>query len=59
MVYGSETRAMRVEDMNRLVRAERIMVRSICGVSLRDGKSSVELLSRLGLASECFVGLGM
>jgi len=48
MVYGSETWAMRVEDMNRLVRAERMMVRLMCGVSLRDGKSSAELLSRLG-----------
>jgi len=50
-VYGSETWAMRVEDMNRLVRAERMMVRSMCGVSLRDRKSSAELLSRLGLVS--------
>jgi len=48
------------------VRAERMMVRSMCGVSLRDGKSSAELLSRLGLVgvSEVvekigFVGLGM
>jgi len=37
--------------MNRLVRAERMMVRSMCGVSLKDGKSSVELLSRSGLVS--------
>jgi len=51
MVYGSETWAMRVEDMNRLVRAKRMMVRSMCGVSLRDGKSSAELLSRLRLVS--------
>jgi len=50
-VYGSETWAMRVEDMNRLVKADRMMVRSLCGVSLRDGKSSAELLSRLGLVS--------
>ena len=30
MVYGSETWEMRVEDMNRLVRAERSMVRAMC-----------------------------
>jgi len=35
---------MRVEDMNRLERAERIMVRSLCAVSLREEKSSDELL---------------
>jgi len=51
MLYGSETCAMRVEDMNRLVRAERMMVWSMCGVSLRDSKSSAELLSRLRLVS--------
>jgi len=46
-VYGSETWAMRVEDMNRLERAEGIMVRSMCGVSLREEKSSDELLGHL------------
>ena len=51
MVYGSETWATRVEDMNRLLKAERMMVRSMCGVSLKDGKSSAELLSRLGIVS--------
>ena len=49
MVYGSETWKTRVEDMNRLVRAERSMVRVMCRVSLKDGKSSEELLSRLGI----------
>ena len=55
MVYGSETWETRVDDINRLVRAERSMVRAMCRVSLKDGKSSEELLSRLGLAgySEC------
>ena len=37
--------------MNRLVRAERSMVRAMCRVSLKDGKSSEELLSRLGIVS--------
>ena len=36
MVYGSETWPMKTEDMKRLVRAERMMVRWMCGVSLRD-----------------------
>jgi len=42
---------MRVEDMNELEGAERIMVRSMCGVSLREEKSSDELLGRLGIVS--------
>jgi len=40
---------MRAVDMYRLVRTERIMVRCMCGVSLRDGKSTAELLRRLGM----------
>jgi len=49
MLYGSETWAMKVEDMTRLERTERMMVRWMCGVSLRDGKSSEELRKRLGI----------
>jgi len=51
MVYGSETWETIVEDMNRLVRAERSMVRAMCQVSLKDGKFSEELLNRLGIVS--------
>jgi hypothetical protein len=51
MVYGSETWAMRVEDMNRLERTERMMVRWMCGVTLKDKKCNMELLDRLGLES--------
>jgi len=50
-VYGSETWTVRVEDMNGLEGAERIMVWSTCGVSLREERSSDELLGRLGIAS--------
>ena len=49
MVYGSETWPMKTEDMRRLERAERMMVRWMCGVSLRDRKSSIELNERLGI----------
>jgi len=55
-VYGSETWAMRVEDMNKLERVERIMVRSMCGVLLRDVKLSDELLGRLGIVSVTVLG---
>ena len=38
---------MKVEDTHRLVRAERMMVRWMCGVTLRDRVPSGELLERL------------
>ena len=51
MVYGSETWAMKAEDMQRLERIERMMIRWMCGVKLSDRKANVELLSRLGIES--------
>ena len=33
LVYGSETLAMKVDDMQRLQRTERLMVRWMCSVS--------------------------
>jgi hypothetical protein len=49
LVYGSETWATKVEDMQKLERTERMMVRWMCGV--RRGISSRELNLRLGI--EC------
>jgi len=43
LVYGSETWPAKSEDMQRLERMERMMVRWMCGVSLKDHTSSVEL----------------
>ena len=51
LVYGSETWAMKAEDLARLKRAERMMVRRMCGVSLNDRKRGGELLRRLDI--EC------
>ena len=51
MMYGSETWAMRVEDMRRLERTERMMVRWMCGVTLKDRKRSEDLLEQLGIKS--------
>jgi len=51
MTYGSETWATKVEDMQRLERAENIMIRWMCGVTLKDRKSSEELRKRLGVVS--------
>ena len=44
MVYGSETWALKVEQLQQLERTERMMVRWMCGVSLKDRKRSQELL---------------
>ena len=38
---------MKVVDMNRLERTERMMVRWMCGVSLKDRRSSVHLQQSL------------
>ncbi len=50
MVYGSETWAMKVEDMQRLERAERMMVRWMCGVNLKNGISIRTLNSRFSVS---------
>jgi Reverse transcriptase (RNA-dependent DNA polymerase) len=49
MVYGSETWALKVSETQQVVRAERMMVRWMCGVSLKDRKTSQELLDRLAI----------
>ena len=51
MTYGSETWPMRVEDMRRLERAVKMMIRWMCGVTLRNRKSSEEIRNRLGIVS--------
>jgi len=48
---ASETWAVKVENMARLGRMERLMVRWMCGVHLKSRKASAELNSRLGI--EC------
>ena len=49
LTYGTETWATRVEDMQRLERNENWMVRWMCGVSLKDKKSTEDLRTRLGI----------
>ena len=51
LVYGSETWAMKVDDMQRLERTERLMVRWMCSVSLKDRIPSKELNRYLGVSS--------
>ncbi len=43
---GSETWPIKVEDMQRLVRTEKMMIRWMCGVTLKNRISSAELYSR-------------
>src|SRR5580692_7234761 len=49
MIYGSETWALRVEDTQKLMRAEVSMVRRMCGVSIKKHLSNEELRGRLGI----------
>ena len=51
MIYGSETWAMNMEQQRRLERAEMRMVRWMCGVSLREMKTSEELRNMMGIES--------
>jgi hypothetical protein len=51
MTYGSETWPMKIDDNKKLERAESMMVRRMCGVTLRDKKSNEELRQRLGIES--------
>ena len=49
LVYGSETWPMKAEDMQRLERTERMMVRWMCGASLKSRISSNDLNKRLNV----------
>ena len=56
ILYGSETWAVKEEDIRRLKRTEKAMIRWMCGVSLNDRRGAVtitgeELRERLNL--EC------
>jgi hypothetical protein len=50
-LYGSETWAMKVDNLHLLERTERIMIRWMCGVTLKDKKSSDDLRKRLDILS--------
>ena len=51
LLHGTETWPAKMEDMQRLERAEKSMVRWMCGVSLKKGCRSEDLLQRLGVES--------
>jgi hypothetical protein len=49
LVYASETLAMLVDDMRRLEKTERYMVRWMYEISLRQTRATHELLESLGI----------
>ena len=49
LLYASECWAPTINDLQKLQRSDRSMVRWICGVKLEDRVSSVSLLSKLGI----------
>ena len=51
LTYGTETWAMKIANLQSLERTERMMVRWMCGVSLKDRKRSVDLYSLLRVQS--------
>ena len=51
LIYGTDTRAMKAENLHSLERTEQMMVRWMCGVSLKDRERSVDLYSLLGIQS--------
>ena len=57
MLYGSETWAMRKAEENVFRRAERAMLRMMCGVRLRDRKRTSEFMSMACLNEDIVVGV--
>ena len=49
MVYGRETWSLKVENITRISIADKMMIRWMCNVSLKDDRSSDELRDRLGI----------
>ena len=47
VVYDSETWSMRAEEMRRMERTERMMIRWMCGVTLKDRCKGEELRKSL------------
>ena len=49
MLHGSETWCLRENEVTILRRAERSMVRAMCGIKLVDKRNTEELMDMLGL----------
>jgi len=55
LVYGSETWPVKTEDMQHLERTERMIIRWMCGVSLKNRISSVKFNGLLGVEGVAYV----
>ena len=55
MVYICETWVIRTEEEGVLQRAERAVVKMMCGVKLRDRKSSVEFMTIVGFSEDIVI----
>ena len=53
MLYGRETWCLRENEVAILRRAEKFMVRAMCGVKLVDKRNTMELVDMLGLKEHC------
>ena len=51
LIYRTETWGLKAENLHSLERAERMMVRWMCGVLVKDRKRSEDLYSLLGIQS--------
>ena len=49
LIYGSEMWVMKASGIQRLERTERLIVRWMCGVTLKDKRLIQQLLNRLGV----------
>ena len=57
MMYGCESWPIKKDNKDTLVRAERRMIRMMCGVTLANRENSKDLLERIGLVDEIVVGV--
>ena len=57
MMYGCENWPMKKENEEILVRAERRMIRMICGVTLANREQAKDLQERIGLVDDIGIGV--
>ena len=52
LIYGTETWAMKADELKSLERAERMMMRWMCGVSLKDRKCSEDSCTEINCVAD-------
>ena len=57
MMYGCESWPIKKDNEDTLMRAERRMIRMMCGVTLANRENSKDLLERIGLVDYIVVGV--